>query len=75
MVLHVTSQPWQLRGDSGVVRTIELGSPPAALGVLPDSNKIFVSQRHPLGRVTFIDITTNEVRTLTGFDLNSQIID
>jgi DNA-binding beta-propeller fold protein YncE len=65
----------QIELDSGVVRTIELGSPPDSIGTLPDSNKIFVSQRHPLGRVTFIDITSNEVRTLTGFDLNSQIID
>jgi len=65
----------QIELDSGVVRTIELGSPPDAIGVLPDSNKIYVSQRHPLGRVSFIDVTTGQVRTLTGFDLNSQIID
>ncbi len=61
--------------DSGVVRTIELGSPPDSIGILPDSNKIYISQRHPLGRVSFIDIVTGQVRTLTGFDLNSQIID
>jgi DNA-binding beta-propeller fold protein YncE len=61
--------------DSGVVRTIELGSPPDAIGILPDSNKIYVSQRHPLGRVSFIDILSGQVRTITGFDLNSQIID
>ena len=65
----------QIELDSGVVRTIELGSPPDAIGVLPDSNKIFVSQRHNLGRVSFIDVETNQVRTLTGFYLNSQIID
>ncbi len=65
----------QIELDSGVVRTIELGSPPDSIGVLPDSNKIYVSQRHPLGRVSFIDVTTGQVRTLTGFDLNSQIID
>ncbi len=63
----------QIELDSGVVRTIELGSPPDAIGVLPDSNKIFISQRHNLGRVSFIDVETNQVRTLTGFDLNSQI--
>jgi hypothetical protein len=61
--------------DSGVVRTIELGSPPSDIGLLPESNKIFVSQRHPLGRVSFIDVTSGQVRTLTGFDLNSQVID
>jgi hypothetical protein len=65
----------QIELDSGVVRTIPLGSPPAAIGLLPDSNKIFVSQRHPLGRVSFIDVPTGQVRTVTGFDLNSQIID
>jgi len=65
----------QIELDSGVVRTIELGSPPDAIGILPDSNKIYVSQRHPLGRVSFIDIISGQVRTLTGFDLNSQIID
>jgi DNA-binding beta-propeller fold protein YncE len=61
--------------DTGVVRTIALGSPPDTVGVLPDTDKVFVSQRHPLGRVTFIDVATGQVRTLTGFDLNSQIID
>ena len=61
--------------DTGVVRTILLGSPPAAVGVLPATDKVFVSQRHPLGRVSFIDIDSGQVRTLTGFDLNSQIID
>lgn len=65
----------QIELDSGVVRTIPLGSPPAAIGTLPDSNKVFVSQRHPLGRVSFIDVVTGQVRTVTGFDLNSQIID
>jgi hypothetical protein len=61
--------------DTGVVRTEELGSPPDAIGLLPDADKIYVSQRHPLGRVTFVDVATGQLHTLTGFDLNSQIID
>jgi len=61
--------------DTGVVHTIELGSPPDAIGVLPDADKVYVSQRHPLGRVSFIDVATGAIQTLTGFDLNSQIID
>lgn len=61
--------------DTGVVRSIELGSPPDAVGVLPDAEVAFISQRHPLGRISFIDIGTGAVRTLTGFDLNSRIID
>ncbi len=61
--------------DTGVVRTTRLGSPPSSVGVLPNAGVAFVSQRHPLGRVTFIDTTTGDQRTLTGFDLNSRIID
>jgi DNA-binding beta-propeller fold protein YncE len=61
--------------DTGVVHTTELGSPPDAIGLLPDTSTIYVSQRHPLGRVTFVDVPTGGVRTLTGFDLNSQVID
>jgi hypothetical protein len=61
--------------DTGVVRTVELGSPPDAIGLLPDANKIFVSQRHPLGRVSFVDVVDGHLQTLTGFDLNSQVID
>ncbi len=65
----------ELALDTGVVRTIELGSPPDAVGILPDRDQVFVSQRHPLGRVTFLEVTTGQVRTLTGFDLNSHVID
>jgi DNA-binding beta-propeller fold protein YncE len=61
--------------DTGVVRPRQLGSPPDAVGVLPDSGRVFVSQRHPLGRVTFIEVASGEARTVTGFDLNSQTID
>lgn len=61
--------------DTGVVRPLQLGSPPDALGVLPDAQVVFVSQRHALGRISFIDIDTGLVRTITGFDLNGRIVD
>lgn len=61
--------------DTGVVRSIQLGSPPDAVGVLPDADMAFVSQRHPLGRISFIEIASGATRTITGFDLNSHIID
>ncbi len=61
--------------DTGVVRTIPLNSPPSAIGVLPGASKVFVNQRHPLGRVTFIGVSDGEVRTVTGFDLNSRVVD
>ncbi len=45
------------------------------VGERPDAGNAFISQRHALGRVSFIDIATGDVRTITGFDLNSRIVD
>ncbi|GAB4560948.1 MAG: hypothetical protein Tsb0020_08080 [Haliangiales bacterium] len=61
--------------DTGVVRERPLSSPPETVGVLPDAETAFVGQRHPLGRISFIPIAGGPVRTITGFDLNSRIID
>jgi DNA-binding beta-propeller fold protein YncE len=61
--------------DTGVVRSMSLSSPPDTVGVLPGASVAFVSQRHPLGRVTFVAIDGGAVRTITGFDLNGRIID
>lgn len=60
--------------QTGVVTTKQLGSPPAAVGILPGANMAFSSQRHPLGRVSFVHLLTDAVRTVTGFDLNSNIV-
>ena len=60
--------------QNGVVITKQLGSPPAAIGILPGANMAFSSQRHPLGRVSFVHLITDAVRTVTGFDLNSNIV-
>ena len=60
--------------QNGVVITKPLGSPPSAVGILPGANEAFVAQRHPLGRVTFLDLITDGVRTVTGFDLNGNIV-
>jgi DNA-binding beta-propeller fold protein YncE len=59
---------------TGVVTTKPLGSPPSAVGILPGANQAFVAQRHPLGRVSLLDLVTDAVRTVTGFDLNSHIV-
>ena len=61
--------------QTGVVTTDVLGSPPAAVGFLPGANAAFVAQRHPLGRVSFVALVSDAVRTVTGFDLNSQIVE
>ena len=59
---------------TGVVMTEPLGSPPSAVGILPGAAQAFVAQRHPLGRVSFFDLATDAARTVTGFDLNSHIV-
>jgi DNA-binding beta-propeller fold protein YncE len=61
--------------QTGVVITKPLGSPPSAVGILPGAGEAFAAQRHPLGRITFVNLGTDAVRTVTGFDLNSDIVD
>ncbi len=61
--------------DTGVVRVRAMNSPPETIGILPDAGMAFINQRHALGRVSFIDVVTDAMRTVTGFDLNSRIVD
>jgi hypothetical protein len=44
-----------------------------ASGIVPDANQAFVAQKHPDGRITFIDLDTKELHTLTGFELSAQV--
>ena len=61
--------------DSFRTESIRLGSPPDHIGLIPnDGNpRIYISQEHPVGRMTFIDETNDEIKTVTGFELNSLI--
>jgi YVTN family beta-propeller protein len=59
--------------DSFRVTPIELGSPPTSVGTVASSERAFVGQDHPDGRISFIDYKTNGVQTVTGFELNSRI--
>jgi DNA-binding beta-propeller fold protein YncE len=61
--------------QTGVVTSKQLGSPPSAVGVLPEAGEAFAAQRHPLGRITFVNLGTDAVRTVTGFDLNGDIVE
>ena len=54
-------------------RTHRLPSIPEGLGPIRPAEKVFISQRHPQGRMTFIDTTTAERQTITGYQLNSKI--
>jgi DNA-binding beta-propeller fold protein YncE len=53
----------------------ELGSPPISVGVLGAANRGFIAQKHPEGRVTFLDLDTGKARTLTGFELGARVVD
>jgi hypothetical protein len=65
----------EVNAASFLVEKIRLGSPPISLGAVPSSERLFVNQEHPDGRITLIDWKTNEQRTVTGFELNSRIRD
>lgn len=57
------------------VDAFDLGSMPIAAGVVAGAGRGFVAQEHPDGRITFVDFSSSEVRTLTGFELASQVVD
>lgn len=57
------------------VDRIRLASPPLSTGIAPAAGRAFVSQEHPEGRLTFIDLETGAARTLTGFELGARVVD
>lgn len=59
---------------SFIVDALQLGSPPEGAGYVEATEKIFVSQEHPTGRITFLDREGN-VETVTGFRLNDAVKD
>lgn len=55
---------------------LRLGSPPEHIGLIPNDGgdpRVYVSQEHPVGRMTFINEVSGDVKTVTGFQLNSLI--
>lgn len=67
--LYVASMP------SLQIAEYALASEPIAAGIVAGADRGFVAQKHPDGRITFVDFKTGEVRTLTGFELATQVID
>ena len=59
--------------ETFVPSEINLPSIPVHLGTLPDTNTAFVSQEHDLGRLSFFNTDEDELKTITGFELNSAI--
>ncbi len=64
--------------DTLVARTLTLASAPEYAGALVGSDttpndRIFVTQVHPAGRISFVDLASGRVRTATGYELNADV--
>lgn len=57
-----------------VTTTLQLASAPQFAGPLPGAGaRVWVTQEHPAGRISFVDLAGRSVRTATGFELNAEI--
>jgi hypothetical protein len=63
------------RMPSLVVDRYALASPPTAAGFVGSAGQAFVAQEYPGGRVSFIEATTEQVRTITGFELGAGVVE
>ncbi len=56
---------------------VELASRPLAAGLITTNGVEigYVAQEHSEGRITFIDLKTGGVRTLTGFELGARVVE
>lgn len=71
------SGPWKaelVKFGPQQVKEMVLPSPPIAVGIVPEAKRGYVAQKHPEGRITFVDLETGEARTLTGFELAAQVV-
>jgi hypothetical protein len=68
-VAYLVSMP-ELTVDAFPLDSVPL---PQASGLVPEANQAFVAQKHPEGRITFIDLDSRELHTLTGFELATQV--
>lgn len=64
--------------SSLVSQTLTLASAPLFMGTVPEApgitpHRVFVSQDHPAGRISVIQLDSGQVRTATGFTLNGDI--
>lgn len=57
-----------------IVAPLLLGSPPEGAGYVDATDKIYVSQAHPTGRITFVG-PAGDVQTVTGYVLNDSVKD
>lgn len=60
--------------DTLHVDTVSLASAPLSAGLFEAQGLAFSAQEHSEGRVTFFNFEAGDVRTLTGFELASEIV-
>jgi hypothetical protein len=55
---------------------VPLASEPlaGATGIVPLAKRGFVAQKHPEGRITFIDLETGAAQTLSGFEIAARVV-
>lgn len=46
---------------------------PEGLGLIRDAGRVYISQHHPQGRMTFVDVVGEARQTITGYQLNAGI--
>lgn len=59
-----------------IASPLDLASAPQYAGPFPGDSQpasVWVTQVHPAGRISFVDLSARTVRTATGFELNSEI--
>ncbi|HET7542965.1 MAG TPA: hypothetical protein VFK05_23995 [Polyangiaceae bacterium] len=47
---------------------------PGATGIVPEVKRGFIAQKHPEGRITFIDLETGVAQTLSGFEIAARVV-
>lgn len=60
--------------SSFIVQRVQLASLPEGLSHVEATDKLYVSQEHPSGRITFI-APDGDIQTLTGYELNDAVKD
>ena len=58
-----------------IIDRYALASPPMSVGIVESAHVGFVAQEHPEGRITFIDLTSGQAHTITGFELAASIVE
>ncbi|MFU8802423.1 MAG: hypothetical protein ACNA8W_01315 [Bradymonadaceae bacterium] len=53
--------------------SFRVSSLPDGLGAIRGARKLYISQVHPQGRLSFLDVDTRERQTVTGYQLNAGI--